>query len=62
MKYLFIIQGEGRGHLTQAITLERLLVQNGHSVVGMLVGKSPSRQLPDFLHAPFLRRFPSLKA
>ncbi len=48
MKYLFIIQGEGRGHLTQAITLERLLVQNGHSVVGMLVGKSPSRQLPDF--------------
>ena len=22
MKFLFIVQGEGRGHLTQAITLE----------------------------------------
>lgn len=24
MKFLFIVQGEGRGHLTQAITLESL--------------------------------------
>ncbi|MDE7128654.1 MAG: glycosyltransferase [Bacteroidales bacterium] len=48
MRYLFIIQGEGRGHLTQAMTLERLLRENGHEVVEMLVGKSPSRQLPEF--------------
>ena len=25
MKFLFIVQGEGRGHLTQAITLEDML-------------------------------------
>ena len=25
MKFLFIVQGEGRGHLTQAITLEEML-------------------------------------
>ena len=25
MKVLFIVQGEGRGHLTQAITLEEIL-------------------------------------
>lgn len=56
MKYLFIVQGEGRGHLTQAITLERMLMGHGHEVVGILVGKSKTRQLPDFflkeVHAP----------
>lgn len=48
MKFLFIIQGEGRGHLTQAMTLERLLAGHGHKVVRMMVGKSPRRTLPDF--------------
>ena len=32
MKFLFIVQGEGRGHLTQAITLENILLRNGHEV------------------------------
>ncbi len=48
LKYLFIVQGEGRGHLTQAMALERLLTENGHTVTGMLVGKSQARQLPEF--------------
>lgn len=48
MRYMFIVQGEGRGHLTQAMTLERLLLSAGHEVAGILVGKSPSRRLPDF--------------
>ncbi len=48
MKVLFIVQGEGRGHLTQAITLAAMLRRNGHEVVGALVGRSSSRQLPDF--------------
>ncbi len=48
MRYLFIIQGEGRGHLTQAMTMERLLTARGHEVVEMLVGKSESRSLPAF--------------
>ena len=39
MKVLFIVQGEGRGHLTQAITLEEILRRNGHEVVEVLVGK-----------------------
>ena len=29
MKFLFIVQGEGRGHLTQAITLEDMLQRMG---------------------------------
>lgn len=48
MKILFVIQGEGRGHLTQALSLERMLRDEGHQVVGVLVGKSPARVLPAF--------------
>lgn len=48
MKILFIIQGEGRGHLTQALSLRQKLSAEGHQVVGVLVGKSPARRLPDF--------------
>ena len=59
MKFLFIVQGEGRGHLTQAITLEEMLLRNGHEVVEVLVGKSSSRTLPGFfnrnIHAPVKR-------
>lgn len=52
MRFLFIIQGEGLGHLTQSIALRQLLTEAGHEVVGVMVGKSPARQLPDF----FLRQ------
>lgn len=48
MKILFIIQGEGRGHLTQALSLRQKLADEGHRVVGVMVGKSPSRRLPGF--------------
>jgi len=47
-RYLFIIQGEGRGHLTQAMTLEKLLREDGRKIELMLVGRSPSRKLPSF--------------
>ena len=50
MKFLFIVQGEGRGHLTQAITLEEMLLRNGHEVVEVLVGESSSRILPGFFN------------
>lgn len=39
MRVVFIIQGEGRGHMTQAITLKNILEQNGHDIVSCLVGK-----------------------
>ncbi len=59
MKFLFVVQGEGRGHLTQALTLEEHLMNHGHEVVGVLVGKSRQRDLPAFfrdrLHAPLFR-------
>ncbi len=48
MRFLFIVQGEGRGHFTQAIALRNMLVKNGHEVVAVLVGKSKTRQIPSF--------------
>lgn len=62
MKILFIVQGEGRGHLTQAISMEEMLRRNGHEVVEVLVGKSKARRLPGFfnrnIHAS-IKRFES---
>jgi uncharacterized protein (TIGR00661 family) len=48
MRYLFVVQGEGRGHLTQALSLKTLLERDGHEVVSVMVGCSAKRRLPDF--------------
>ncbi len=45
---MFIVQGEGRGHLTQAIALAQMLRRHGHEVVEVMVGKNPNRTLPPF--------------
>jgi len=46
-KFLFVVQGEGRGHLTQAISLQTILHDAGHQLVAVLVGKS-HRKIPTF--------------
>lgn len=48
MRFLFTVQGEGRGHYTQALSLASILRMHGHEVVAVLVGKSDSRQIPPF--------------
>jgi len=48
LKFVFIIQGEGRGHFTQAMALQRLLAANGHEVAQVLVGKNDRRDIPQF--------------
>lgn len=48
MRYLFIVQGEGRGHLTQAIALSDMLRRNGHQVTEVLLGESHVREIPRF--------------
>ncbi len=51
LRFMFIVQGEGRGHLTQAISLAAMLRRHGHEVAETLVGKSHSREVPDFFRA-----------
>ncbi|HMO34017.1 MAG TPA: glycosyltransferase family protein [Lacibacter sp.] len=62
MKFIFAIQGEGRGHLTQAIALGDLLRAQGHEIAAVLVGSSHRREIPSFVReripAPF-RTYPS---
>ena len=48
LKYLFIVQGEGRGHMTQALALRALLARAGHQVCCVLVGHSALRDVPAF--------------
>jgi uncharacterized protein (TIGR00661 family) len=49
-KALFVVQGEGRGHLTQAIALSTLLRKNGYQVCAVLVGTSNRRDIPQFFY------------
>jgi uncharacterized protein (TIGR00661 family) len=50
MRFFFIVQGEGRGHMTQAISLSTILRKNGHDLQHVVVGKSSRREIPDFFH------------
>lgn len=48
MKFLFALQGEGRGHMTQALTLAGMLRREGHEIAAVLVGTGRNRKLPEF--------------
>ena len=49
MKFIFVVQGEGRGHATQAIALQERLQDSGHEVVKVFYGTSPHRPIADFV-------------
>ncbi len=48
MRFFFIVQGEGRGHMTQAMALSAMLRKHSHEVVRVVVGRSTRRTIPDF--------------
>ena len=48
LRVLFAVQGEGRGHLTQALALAPMLRRRGHEVVGVVAGPSRWGDVPDF--------------
>lgn len=47
---LFVVQGEGRGHLTQALALRQMLDRAGHTVSAVCVGGAASH-IPAFVNA-----------
>jgi uncharacterized protein (TIGR00661 family) len=53
MDHLFIVQGEGRGHMSQAMALAKILERHGHQVVKVLVGRSPQRDVPAYFQKAF---------
>ena len=48
LRLLFSVQGEGRGHMTQALAVAEMVRRAGHEVCGVLVGRSELRPLPAF--------------
>ena len=59
LNVLFIVQGDGRGHMTQALALQRILNDAGHRVCSVLLGREPDQPIPDFfaikVTAPIVR-------
>ncbi|GAB3269775.1 glycosyltransferase family protein [Larkinella harenae] len=53
MRILLLVQGEGRGHLTQALSFTQLVETAGHEVVGALVGVTQNRPVPAFFSEHF---------
>src|SRR5687768_6593587 len=44
----FVVQGEGRGHMTQALALAGFLRAAGHEIARAFVGVSPFRSIPEY--------------
>jgi uncharacterized protein (TIGR00661 family) len=53
MKYLIFVQDNGRGHLSQAITLKEKLTAAGHEVLGAAVGTKNDAEIPSFFKEQF---------
>lgn len=49
-KCIFLVQGEGRGHMTQSISMKQLLTDAGIEVCEVLIGKSEEREVPKFYY------------
>ncbi len=50
---MFTVQGDGRGHMTQAIAAAQVLEGQGHEIVAVTVGTSPERTVPAFFSQAF---------
>lgn len=52
-RYIFLVQGEGRGHMTQAMGLYQMLSLAGHEICHIFIGKSNRRKIPDYFISNF---------
>lgn len=48
-----MVQGDGRGHMTQALSATQILERQGHEVVAVTIGTNPSRSVPEFFTQTF---------
>jgi len=58
-KYILCVQGEGRGHMTQAISMYDMLIEQGNTVCAVILGSSGTRDVPKFffekIQAPIIQ-------
>lgn len=47
-KCLFIVQGEGRGHMSQAMALKEILEDAGHTIEAVFTGNRTSEAIPTY--------------
>jgi len=47
-KCVFIVQGEGRGHISQSMAMKEYLEGAGYSLEAVFVGQRPNGNLPDY--------------
>jgi uncharacterized protein (TIGR00661 family) len=47
-KFILAVQGEGRGHMTQALSMYDMLIETGHTVCAVILGSSGAREVPAF--------------
>ncbi len=61
MKVLIFLQGEGRGHMTQALAVSKILREDGHTITGLIIGKVSVRGIPDFFKSEdaFIGSYPT---
>ena len=50
---MFVVQGEGRGHMTQALAIKELIEKRGHEVVCVMIGTNKKRSIPEFFKNAF---------
>jgi len=50
---LFIVQGEGKGHMSQALALKEYLDAAGHTVDAVLLGTGFPEEVPDYFRKVF---------
>jgi uncharacterized protein (TIGR00661 family) len=55
-KCVFIVQGEGRGHLSQSVALREYLEDAGHSVEAVFAGCNNRRPLPGYYLETFRKK------
>ncbi len=53
MRLLFLVEGEGRGHMSQALAAREICDEVGYEVVGTLVSSDRARTMPGYFHAAF---------
>ncbi len=47
-KCIFIVQGEGRGHMSQAMALKEYLEDAGHTIESVFAGNRASDAIPTY--------------